>query len=330
MTGGAKRSTAVLAVAASLAFVPSTGNAVAPTAETLFREGRRLMAAGDTGEACARFAESYALEASSGTLLNLALCNEMEGKTATASAEYRAAARLAESQGRGDRAAVADEKAAALEPKLARLTAVAANPPPGFNVTSDVTALDEARLGVAIPVDPGVHRLTAVATGRHPWTVTLEVKEAEQRRVEIPTLEIEPKSLPTLSVPALGGTSAVLLGHDAPSAGTNPGRHRSIDFYATAGGGILLVAGTALYGIAYAKYDSAKEACDQGPGCSPSERSGRVSTIDTLKYSGIGALITGSVLVVVSGLHRWLTKGTPFLTATIGPWSETPSIRAVF
>jgi hypothetical protein len=328
MTGGARRSTAVLAVAAILAFVPSTGNAVAPTAETLFREGRRLMAAGNTGEACARFAESYALEASSGTLLNLALCHETEGKTATALAEYRAAAHLAESQGREDRAVVADGKAAALEPKLARLTVVGANPPPGLKVTSDVPALDEARLGVAIPVDPGVHRLTAVATGRHPWTVTLEIREAEQRSVELPTLEMEPRSLPTLSGPALGETSAVRVDLDAPSAGTNPGRHRSIDFYATAGGGILLIAGTALYGIAYAKYDAAKEACDLG--CSPSERSDRVSTIDALKYSGIGALLTGSVLVVVSGLHRWLKKGTPLLRATVDPWSEPPSIRAVF
>jgi hypothetical protein len=329
-SSGARRSTAALAVAAILAFVPATGHAVAPTAETLFREGRRLMAAGNTGEACARFAESYALEASSGTLLNLALCHETEGKTATASAEYRAAARLAESQGREDRAAVAGEKAAALEPKLARLTVVGADPPPGLKVTSDVPALDEARLGVAVPVDPGVHRLTAAATGRHPWTVTLEIREGEQRKVEIPTLEMEPRSLPALSGPSLGPTSAVLVVPDAPSGDTNPGRHRSLDLYATAGGGILLAAGTALYGIAYAKYDAAKEACDQGPGCSPSERSDRVSTIDALKYSAIGALVTGSVLVVVSGLHHWLKKGTPLLTATVDPWSEPPSIRAVF
>jgi hypothetical protein len=330
MIGGAERPIVALAVAAILAFEPCMGHAVTPTAETLFREGRRLMAAGDTGEACARFAESYALEASSGTLLNLALCHETEGKTATALAEYRAAARLAESQGREDRAAAADGKADALEPKVARLTVVAANPLPNLKLTNDVTSLDEAGFGVAIPVDPGVHRLTAVAPGRNPWTVTLEIKEAEQRRIEIPNLEMQPKSVTALAAPASGETAAVLVGHDSPSPRAKPIGHRSLDLYGAGGGGILLTAGTLLYGIAYAKYDSAKEDCNQNPGCSLSEKSDRVSTIDTLKYSGIGALIAGSALLVVSELHHWLKKGSPPLTAAINPWNETFSIRAIF
>ena len=105
-----------LAIAvALLGLVPVTAVAVSPAAEALFQEGRRLMAAGKTAEACARFAESYTQEASSGTLLNLALCHQKEGKTATAWTEYRNAARLARSQGREDRANAAEEKVAARE-----------------------------------------------------------------------------------------------------------------------------------------------------------------------------------------------------------------------
>src|SRR5215471_2500246 len=74
---------------------PSIAWAVSPAAEALFQEGRRLLSEGQTDEACARFAGSFAIEASSGTLLNLASCHEKQDKTATAWAEYRAAARLA-------------------------------------------------------------------------------------------------------------------------------------------------------------------------------------------------------------------------------------------
>jgi hypothetical protein len=68
-----------------------------------------------------------AFEASSGTLLNLAFRHETLGKTAMAWAEYQAAVGLARKQGREDRAATADAKVAALEPRL--LSFDACDPP---------------------------------------------------------------------------------------------------------------------------------------------------------------------------------------------------------
>jgi tetratricopeptide (TPR) repeat protein len=313
------------AVAALLGLAPVTARAVSPAAEALFQDGRRLMAAGRTAEACARFTESYTQEASSGTLLNLALCHQTEGKTATAWAEYRTAARLARGQGREDRARAAEEKVAALEPKLARLTLTARAPVPGLTVASEAGSLDEGGLGVAMPIDPGVHALKANAPGHRPWTARLEIKEAEQRTLEIPPLEEEPKPLPAPAAPPTA-EATVLVGQP-------PGKstwRESFDLYAAAGGGLLLVGGTVLYGIAYTKFDSAKDACNQSPGCSASERSDRVSTIDTLQYLGIGSWIAGGALVVVSGLHHWFGKRMPPLTAAIDPWNETVSIRAVF
>jgi hypothetical protein len=68
--------------------VAQTTSESAAQAEALFREGRVLIKAGQTSEACAKFAESQRLDPQTGTLLNLALCHEDEGKTASAWAEF--------------------------------------------------------------------------------------------------------------------------------------------------------------------------------------------------------------------------------------------------
>jgi hypothetical protein len=328
----ARLSASAAAIAGALLALASPAGAVSPAAEAAFQEGRRLMATGNTAEACARFSESYAMEASSGTLLNLAHCHETQGRTATAWAEYRAAARLARTQAREDRAAAADERAAVLEPKLARLTIVAATPTPGLEVVDHEGSLSENSLGIAVPLDPGVHHLRASAPGRLPWSATLEIKEAEQRTLEIPALEEEPKPtpppVPTAQAREEPPLTLVEAGPSPPRAGSS--RRASYDLYAAGGGGILLLAGTVVYGIAYAKLDAAIAACNHGAGCPESDRDSRVSTIDTLKYVGIGAWIAGGALAVASGLHYRFRKAKTAVTVAIDPWNNSFSIHSVF
>src|SRR4051812_6541321 len=83
------------------------------TAESLFVEGRRLLAAGKYAEACPKFAESQQIDSGLGTLLNLGDCYEKNGQTASAWASFREAASTA-ARSSDSREKVARDRAAAL------------------------------------------------------------------------------------------------------------------------------------------------------------------------------------------------------------------------
>src|ERR1700730_12060632 len=87
-------------------------------AQALSEEGRRLMAAGDYASACPKLSESAALDPGSGTALSLASCYEKSNKLASAWETLQRSA----AAGRSDRVAAAKKKAAALEPRLSRMT----------------------------------------------------------------------------------------------------------------------------------------------------------------------------------------------------------------
>jgi hypothetical protein len=312
----ARRGVRAVGVAIALVVLASASTASAASpAEDSFQEGRRLLAAGQTDEACLRFAESYAMVASSGTLLNLALCHQTQGKTATAWNEYRAAARLARNQGREDRAAVADDSAQALEPKLARVTITAVEAVPGLRVATDAGPLGEGGLKVDVPIDPGTHNVTVTAPGYLPWKASLQVKEAEQLALQIPKLEPEP---------VLPAFARLTDARNAPEGGRS-----SPALYLGGGGVVLLAAGTAFWSVAYAKLQSAQDACTLG--CSKADRDDRVSDIQTLKGVAIGAWIAGGALVAASGVYLVLHRGkTTKTTVAIEPGHAGLSIHGSF
>lgn len=192
-------------------------HAQANVAEALFREGQRLMSAGQVHEACLKFAESQRADAAIGTLINLALCHEKEGKLASAFTEYGDAAAEAGRAGQNDRADYARGRAQALDKKVHHLVIEFKSPPADAEVKLDGAAFGLALLHTAFPIDPGDHTLEATAPGKKPWSKKVTVAaDANTDRIDIPALEDLPPE--AASAPPQGATTGPFVPPPADEA----------------------------------------------------------------------------------------------------------------
>jgi hypothetical protein len=149
-------------------------------ATELFNSGRALLTKGHLAEACAQLERSQSLDPATGTLLNLAVCHEMIGRTASAWAEFQDARILAQRDGRDDRVALADDHIRDLEGKLCRLNVlVAPEAAKGdAQVRRDGVFLPREAWGVALPIDPGAHDVELSAHGKPVWRTRVDVTES--------------------------------------------------------------------------------------------------------------------------------------------------------
>jgi hypothetical protein len=163
-------------------------------AEMLFFTARGLMEAGRYSEACAKLAESYRLDAASGTLLNLAVCHESEGRIASAWGEFRQALSDARKANRADREELAKEHIAKLEPDLPFLTIVV----PDFVRVRDMeilrngVVLGSGGWGTELPIDPGKIDIVARAPGFLPKTKTITIQKKQHLSTTIDKLDPAP------------------------------------------------------------------------------------------------------------------------------------------
>jgi hypothetical protein len=191
-------------------------------AETLFQDGRALLAQGRTREACAKFEESLRLDPATGTLLNLAVCHEDLGKFATAWAEFRAASANAHHDGREDRVRFADEHLEHLQPRLSYLniSVGAAARLPGLTVSLDDTVLGHAAWDVATPIDPGTHVVQARADAYQPMRQTVSIgTTASQQTVTVDLVPVwtQRANEPSAATPRLKMAAYTLAGASAAS-----------------------------------------------------------------------------------------------------------------
>jgi hypothetical protein len=262
-------------------------------AEALFREGRELMEANKVSEACAKFAESYRIDRALGTLINLALCHEKEGKTASAWAEFNEAAADAAAE-HDDREAFARKHIAALASELPRLSLTIAPATVALStleIKLDGHAVGKAAWSSSLPIDPGDHDLQASADGKRPYLTKFSVKKgAGTTSVAVPVLDDAPKQPVNLTPPP-------------PEQPAPPSTQRTIGYIAT-GVGVVGILGGAAFGLTAISAKSDRDArcdannlCDQ-EGLDKDKDARSAATISTIGFIAGGVLTAGGLFLV--------------------------------
>jgi hypothetical protein len=189
----------VLVAAAWLGLALTAAPAWADEAETLFNEGRDLLKAGKTAEACDRFAASVAKFEVAGVAkktvaatLNLADCREQNQQLATAWATFLRAATLAQNAGLRPAAVEARKRAGLLQPRISYLTIAIADASrvEGLTITRDGQPVEPALWNQSVPIDGGAYVVSAVAPGNAEWSAKVEVPAQNGKvSIEIPRLK---------------------------------------------------------------------------------------------------------------------------------------------
>jgi hypothetical protein len=318
------------------------------TAEALFTHAKSLMKEGKLSEACPKFAESLRLDAGIGTMLYLADCYERNGQSASAWAEFLEAAGVAHAAGQGDREKKARERAAALEPRLSRVSIALA---PGADVSGIVVKRDGQPVGrvlwgTPVPLDPGEHVVEAAAPGKLPWSHKVLVSSVDTGALEVvvPALVDAPPPEPVKATVERPPVPAPVpaLEKPRPAPGVEPRRppppappppepasSPRVAGYSMLGIGLATAAvGGALGAVALIDKGDAAATCRADNVCTPSAAVSRSHAV-TMATASSAALIAGGGLFTVgmviliatrpaSSIDRQSLRVSPLVGAGLG------------
>ncbi|WP_437928615.1 PEGA domain-containing protein [Sorangium sp. So ce291] len=281
-------------------------------AEALFVDGRAAADRGDFEAARVRFAESHRLDPSAGALFNLAYAEEKVERIASAWQHYReVAGQLAP----GDRRlAFAQQRVAALEPKLPRLTVRPSAPlPAGARVTRDGVALGTGSLGTALPADPGRHEVVVSAPGRgdRRYEVTLRKAESTELLVELAPpsaapAPVRPAAVPTSPAPVRPAAVSTSPAPRRPAPPAPGGDLRPLGWAIGSAGLVGLTLGAVAGAMTFAQKSTMRDHCDADLLCDQegldASHAGPVwATVSTVAFA-VGAAGTGvGVYLVLRG-----------------------------
>ncbi len=215
----------ILELCASASAQESTAN----QADALFVAGKVKLAEKDYEQACQLFSESFRIEAATGTLLALAICQERAGKLASAFASYNEVVQRSNKEQRPDRAKAASEKAAALQPRLSGLRVVlgSAAGAAGLVVRIDGEPVDAAKLKSTIPMDGGYHAVEVSAPALRTWTETVTLAESGDEKIltapALRQLKNEPRESRAATQPSAATTPQATEASESSVAAAPPG-----------------------------------------------------------------------------------------------------------
>jgi hypothetical protein len=293
-------------------------------AQALFADAKKLMAAGKYAEACPKLEESQRLAPGIGTQFNLATCYESLGKTASAWSLYLEVAGASKAANQLDREKVARQAAAALEPKLSRLTiTVSKSAPPDIEVKRDGAAVGKAQWGTAIPVDPGEHKIAATAPGKKPWESTITVDKQGTKTVEVPALEAGAGAGPVAGAPPAYYPPTAPPQDNKPKMKRRSGGMMAGGIVALSLGTLATIGGAA--GAAICGTTNAADDAFSDPTEDP-DRSGGCGPALGVMVGGLVLVGGGITLIVIGGKKvpvEETAKSTLVPAVGIGPGSAT-------
>jgi hypothetical protein len=292
----------VAAVAIAVLSTSATAHADdAVAAEALFKEGLALRDKGRIEEACDLFLRSEQLDQAVGTLINVGECFEQTKRYASAWGAFREAVNLAVRR-HDPRAEYARDKAAHVEPRMARLTLAVDPRLAGASVTRNGISVDPAAFNTSIPVDPGPQSVVVTAPNRKPWKAKVDLREGEAKALQVPELEV----LPTpVGVPVTPRPPA-----EEPTGTTQSKVALGLEI----GGGIVLATGLVFGALAITTWSSVQNTCPNAQCANSADRDrldadqkrtstfAAVSTVTTLV--GGAALVGGIVLHLTAPARR--------------------------
>jgi len=154
-------------------------------AEKLFDDGRRYLGQKEYALACTAFEQSQAADPAIGTQLNIALCYENWGKTASAYRAYLESEKLAIARG-DTRASGARKKVDELAPKVPHLTfTIPDDADPSTVFLFDGKEIDPAKLREDLLVDAGKHTVDARVPGKPGKVTEVDIKDGERKNISV-------------------------------------------------------------------------------------------------------------------------------------------------
>lgn len=312
------RSLPGVALTGALLLVPHVAHAQSQSdktsAETLFQDGKRLMAEGKYSEACPKLDESNKIDPGAGTLTALALCHRGEGKTATAWSEFKEVISLARRDNRKDREQVAEENINELEPKLSKITITIdrAAQQQGLEIKLDAQKIPLAMAGSPFPADPGVHKLTISATGFKTRESVIELgAERDDKKITVAPLDADQTAQ---TGPAAGTTT------EAPKSGSG----LKTASYIIGGAGIVGLGIGIVTGIlAASKHgdaDCKNDICPNADATDKEKSAATMGNISTVGFIAGGVLLAGGVVLNILAPS---SKSSP---STTGRLQFVPSV----
>lgn len=170
-------------------------------ARELFKKAEADEDAGKWQDALDKVKRAISVKPTPGLRFHVALCEEKLGQLVAALADYTAADQMAREQNNKD---VIDAVAEPLKTLRIRVPTLTIEVPAaqGSQVELDGNAIAQGLYGVAMPVEPGTHKVTAHAPGKRIFSTQVTLHEREADTATVKWVDIPPE-------PALNDTHAV-------------------------------------------------------------------------------------------------------------------------